>query len=189
MDNKLTETTLHQGRFLSLRQRGQWEFCERVNSSGVVVILALTPGNKVLFVEQYRPPVQSRVIEMPAGLAGDIAGQSDESLETAAARELEEETGYRAQTIRRLTTGPASSGMSSEMISFMLAEGLQRVGPGGGDDSEDITVHEIALEQAGQWLIERERAGTPADPKVYAGLWWLQHERAALSNSSASSRR
>ena len=179
MNKHQPETTLHQGRFLSLRQRGHWEFCERVNSSGVVVILAVTPDDKVLFVEQYRPPVQNNVIEMPAGLAGDIAGQSDESLETAAARELEEETGYRAERIRLLTTGPASSGMSSEMVSFLLAEGLQRVGPGGGDDSEDITVHEVTLSQAGQWLIEREREGTPADPKVYGGLWWLQRERAA----------
>ncbi|MCC5793261.1 MAG: NUDIX hydrolase [Chromatiales bacterium] len=174
VDSNTTERTIHSGRHLAFKQRGHWEYCERVGSHGVVVILALTPDGKVLLVEQFRPPIQRNVIEMPAGLAGDIAGQSDESLEQAAARELEEETGYRARSIRLLTTGPASSGLSSEMVSFMLAEGLERIGPGGGTDSEEITVHEVPLAEAGPWLIERERAGVPADPKVYGGLWWLE---------------
>lgn len=168
--------TLYQGRFLRLMRRGHWEFCARSNSSGVVVILALTDEQRVLFVEQFRPPIGKNVIEMPAGLAGDIAGQENEALEQAAMRELEEETGYRAKTIRQLTCGPASSGMSSEMITFLLAEDLEKVGPGGGDASEDITVHEIPFERAGDWLIEREAAGIPTDPKVYGGLWWLSRE-------------
>ena len=65
--------TLYQGRWLRLRRRGRWEFAERNNPGGAVIILAITPDDKVLFVEQYRVAVQQFTIEMPAGLVGDLA--------------------------------------------------------------------------------------------------------------------
>src|SRR5690606_33221547 len=80
-----------EGRFLRMVREDGWEWVQRTRISGVVVVAAVTPEGKVLLVEQHRPPVGGRVLEMPAGLAGDIAGQEDEALETAARRELEEE--------------------------------------------------------------------------------------------------
>lgn len=167
--------TLYQGRWLNLRKRGRWEYAERTNPAGAVIILALTPDDKLLFVEQYRVPIQQTTIEMPAGLVGDIAGQSDEGALIAAQRELEEETGYRCQRVEFIHRGPSSSGMSTEMIAFVRAYDLQKVGTGGGDESENITVHEVPVGEAGAWLFARAAEGYSIDPKLFAGLWFLEH--------------
>ncbi len=167
--------TLHQGRWLSLRRRGRWEYAERNNAGGAVIICAVTPQDKVLFVEQYRVAIRARSIEMPAGLVGDLADQLDEDALVAARRELEEETGYRCGRLQLIHEGPSSSGMSTEMIAFVRAWDLVRVGPGGGDATENIVVHEVAREQAGRWLFERAAEGYSVDPKLFAGLWFIEH--------------
>lgn len=167
--------TLHQGRWLSLRQRGRWEYVERNNPGGAVIILAVTPEDRILFVEQYRVPILQRTIEMPAGLVGDLAEQADESALIAAARELEEETGYRCGRVEFVHAGPSSSGMSTEMIAFVRARDLVKVGDGGGDESEDIIVHEVPRAEAGGWLFARAAEGYSIDPKLFAGLWFIEH--------------
>ena len=167
--------TLYEGRWLSLRKRGRWEYAERNNPAGAVIILALTPDDKVLFVEQYRVSILQNTIEMPAGLIGDLADQPDESTLVAARRELEEETGYRCQRVEFIHRGPSSSGMSTEMIAFVRARDLHKVGPGGGDESENIVVHEIPRSGAGAWLFARAAEGYSIDPKLFAGLWFLDH--------------
>lgn len=161
------------GRFLRLVRRGSWEWAERTNARGVVVIVALTDDDKLLLIEQHRPPIGGPVIEFPAGLAGDEHGAENEDLSVAAARELEEETGYRAARIEWLTAGPVSAGMSSEVLTFFRAHGLVRVGAGGGVAGEEITLHEIPLKEAHSWLARRHSEGVMADPKVYAGLYYL----------------
>ena len=93
---------LHEGEFLRLKRRDHWEYVERANARGAVVIVALTADDELLLVEQPRLPLQANVIELPAGLVGDIAGAEDEDLEIAGMRELEEETGYRAGRIDNL---------------------------------------------------------------------------------------
>ena len=167
--------TLYQGRWLTMRQRGRWEYVERNNPGGAVIILAVTPQDRVLFVEQYRVPILQRTIEMPAGLVGDLAEQSDEGALIAAVRELEEETGYRCGRIEFIHEGPSSSGMSTEMIAFARAWDLEKVGPGGGDETEDIIVHEVPRAEAGAWLFARAAEGYSIDPKLFAGLWFLEH--------------
>lgn len=162
------------GRFLRLVREGHWEWAERTNAHGVVVIVALTPADEVLFVEQHRIPVGARVLEMPAGLAGDDPGSAGEALATAAGRELEEETGWRAGRIEWLTHGPVSAGMTSEVLTFFLARDLARVSAGGGVEGEDIVVHAVPRSGAHAWLAERHAAGVLADPKVYAGLYFLE---------------
>ncbi len=167
--------TLHAGRFLSLVRRGHWEFATRHGATGVVALVAMTDDAKLLLVEQVRPPVGKRVIELPAGLAGDIAGEESESLATAAQRELLEETGYAAQEVRLLTEGPSSAGLTDEMITFFLMTGLTKIGEGGGDASEDIVLHEVPLAAVPDWLDEHRRAGWAIDPKIYVGLFWIEH--------------
>ncbi|HEX7341474.1 MAG TPA: NUDIX hydrolase [Rhodanobacteraceae bacterium] len=167
---------LYQGQWLTLKTRGHWEFVERNNPGGAVIIIAVTTDDCVLFVEQFRVPIMQRTIEMPAGLVGDIAGHDDESALLAAQRELEEETGYACDDIRFLHAGPSSAGMSTEMMAFVRAHGLRKVGPGGGDASEDITVHEIPRTRAGAWLLAKAREGYSIDPKLFAGLWLLEHD-------------
>lgn len=167
--------TLYEGKWLSLRKRGRWEYAERNNPGGAVIILAVTPEDKVLFVEQYRVSILQNTIEMPAGLVGDLVDQPDEGPLLAAQRELEEETGYRCARIEFIHRGPSSSGMSTEMMTFARAWDLQKVGPGGGDESENIVVHEVPRTEAGQWLFARAADGYSIDPKLFAGLWFIEH--------------
>ena len=167
--------TLYEGRWLSLRKRGRWEYVERNNPGGAVIILAVTPDDNVLFVEQYRVSILQNTIEMPAGLVGDLVDQADESALLAARRELEEETGYRCGHIEFVHRGPSSSGMSTEMITFVRAWQLEKVGAGGGDETENIVVHEVPRSGAGAWLFARAAEGYSIDPKLFAGLWFIEH--------------
>lgn len=159
-----------QGKHLQVVLRDGYECIERRNIAGIVGIIAVTDDRRLILVEQFRPPMQARVIELPAGLAGDTADFRDESLETAARRELMEETGYQAQDVVVIATGAASAGMSNELITLMLASGLAKVGAGGGDEHEDITVHEVPLDGLTGWLGERQARGTVIDLKVYSAL-------------------
>lgn len=165
--------THYRGRYLSLLEKDGWEFASRSNASGVVVLIPVTDAGEILLVQQYRKPVAATVIELPAGLVGDHAN-SGESILDAARRELEEETGYAATRMEVLMACPSSAGMSDEVIHFVLATGLTRVGPGGGDSSESIEVLPVPLSQVDGWLAARQAAGRPMDPKIYAALYWLQ---------------
>ena len=170
----MTQDITHfKGRYLSLLERDGWEFASRNNASGVVVLVAVTNDEEIILVEQYRKPVGARVIELPAGLVGDHV-DPDESILDAAARELEEETGYAASQIELLMECPSSAGMSDEVVSFVLAKELTRMGPGGGDDSEDIEVHIVPLTEVDAWLTRQQSVGKPLDPKIYAALYWLK---------------
>ena len=92
--------------------------------------------------------------------------------ETAARRELIEETGYHAASLEELLTSPSTPGMADEIITIYFASGLERVGPGGGDGNENITVHHVPVENAVEWLDARQAEGIMLDPKIYAGLFW-----------------
>lgn len=175
----MTETeTLCNGKWLRLKRRGRWEYAERTNPGGGVMIIAVTPEDRILFVEQYRPAIECMTIEMPAGLVGDVASSAGESAVDAAHRELIEETGWRAGRITFLMEGPTSAGMSNEILAFVRARGLERVEAGGGDETEDITLHEVPRSDAAGWLVEKINAGYSIDPKMFAGLFML--ENAAL---------
>ena len=163
----------YNGRFLGLKERDRWEYAFRTNASGVVVMVPVTDAGELVLVEQYRIPVQNRVLELPAGLVGD-SGDIEEDFKTAAQRELLEETGYRAASMEKLLTSPSTPGMADEMITIYFASGLERVGPGGGDGNEDITVHLVPLDRAPGWLEARMAEGIMLDPKIYAGLFWAQ---------------
>jgi len=162
---------LAKGRWLTFIDEGGWEYVTRPGVSGIVVIVAVTPAQKLVLVEQYRPAVHKRVIELPAGLVGDADGRRAESLRDAAARELEEETGYAAAEMVTLFEGPIAVGVSDEVVSFFHARGLTRVGAGGGDETEDITVHEVPLADLPMFFKQKMKEGLGVDPKIYAGLF------------------
>ncbi len=165
--------TLAEGKFLRLAKRGRWEYVERVNSSGAVVIVAVTPDDKLLLVEQFRVPLQKNVIELPAGLMGDIAGQEQEPQAIAAQRELLEETGYYAAHFHELATGPTTAGLADEVVSFMLATQLEKRTAGGGDEHEEITVHEVPLQGIADHLQALAAKGCAIDTKIFTGLYFL----------------
>jgi ADP-ribose pyrophosphatase len=160
-----------EGRYLRLVSRNTWEYVERTGARGAVAIVAVTSQGRLLLVEQLRPAVGCHVIELPAGLVGDLRDDPDEALSTAAHRELEEETGYRTDTMEWLAGGPASPGLSGEQIAFFRAGTLERVGAGGGDASEDIRVHEVRLSELRDWLLVKAEEGCALDPKIYAGAF------------------
>lgn len=161
-----------EGRFLRTVAQDGWEWVERTNASGAVVIVAVTEGRELVLVEQYRIPLAARVIELPAGLVGDQSGQPHEDLAEAARRELLEETGYEAATLEYLTEGPSSAGLASEVFALYLARNARKIGLGGGDSSESIQVHTVPLDSAPQWLESRRKQGIMLDPKIYAGLYF-----------------
>lgn len=163
---------LAEGRFLRLVARGRWEWAERTNVTGAVVVVAVTPDRELVLVEQYRIPLGCRVIELPAGLAGDEAGSESEAFADAARRELLEETGFSAEKMQFLAEGPSSAGMTTEEYSLFLAKDAKRVGPGGGDANEDIQVHVVPIAQIEPWLDARRQAGVKVDPRVYTGLYF-----------------
>jgi ADP-ribose pyrophosphatase len=174
MSNEMEKTVLYDGRYVRLVKRGNWEFVERKKISGIVGIVALTDERKLILVEQLRVPLQKNVIELPAGLAGDVAGEEDEALANAAARELDEETGYSAERMEYLCEGASSAGITTEIITLFRATGLKKSGGGGGDGTENITVHEIPVKEIDAWLAARAKGGAVIDLKVYAGLRFVE---------------
>ena len=165
--------TLAQGRFLRLVRAGHWEYADRINATGAAVVVAVTEDSKLLLVEQYRIPCGKQVIELPAGIVGDEPDRATEALAEAARRELLEETGYEAGAMELIMTGPSSAGLTSELVSIFIAKQLRRVGKGGGEGNEKITVHEVPLDQIDQWLNEQMGQDRLVDPKVFAGLYFL----------------
>jgi ADP-ribose pyrophosphatase len=159
--------TVYTGSHISVLARGRWEFVSRNTRRPVVGIVALTEERQVVLVEQYRAPVDRRLFELPAGLAGDIAGEEHEPLLSAAKRELLEETGYAASRWTELTEGYTSPGLTDESIVLFLAEGLTRQGPGGGGEHEQISLHLVDVERVIPWLQAQDAA---ADLKLFAGL-------------------
>jgi ADP-ribose pyrophosphatase len=74
-------------------------------------------------------------------------------------------------------TGPASSGLTSEVVTLLLASNLKRVHAGGGVGHENITVHEVPLNEVHDWLAAKSSAGLLIEPKVYAGLYFIGRSR------------
>lgn len=166
-----TPETLFETRWLGLYRFGHWDFVRRPNSDAAVGILAITPDEEIILVEQFRIPMQRRVIEIPAGLVGDEVEFVGESLAETARRELLEETGYRAGTIVPLIASPTSAGMTSEFTHLFHATDLVRENEGGGVGGENIVVHHVPLSGLREWCAAREAEGMVIDFKIHSALW------------------
>lgn len=155
--------TMWQGRFIAAKREGKWEYVSRTRGIRAAVILAIDDGD-VLLVEQYRVPLKRNCIELPAGLIGDDSeGEADE---IAAARELEEETGYRPARIETIGEFSSSPGMVSETFTLVRAHGLQKVHDGGGVAGEDIVVHRVALTDISAFIERQRGLGKMIDVRI-----------------------
>ena len=170
-----------EGKYMKVTRQGTWEYVSRTRGVRAAVIVAIHEGH-VILVEQYRVPIGARCIELPAGLVGDeTAGEeietaavreleeetAGEEIETAAVRELEEETGYTAERMVDLGRYYSSSGMSSEAFTLLRAEGLTKVGEGGGVDAhEEIEVHRVALNAVPAFVKAKRAEGACVDVKL-----------------------
>lgn len=158
------EQTVWQGKFITAKVKGKWEFVSRSRGIKAAVILAIDAENHVILVEQFRVPLGRPCIELPAGLIGDH-GENEDATD-AAARELEEETGYRAARMESLGEFYSSPGMVSESFTLLRAHDLTKVGPGGGVDGEDITVHRVPITGIGQFITESRARGLGIDVRL-----------------------
>ncbi len=152
-----------QGRFITAKRRGNWEYVSRARGIKAAVILAVEDGH-VLLVEQYRVPLGASCIELPAGLIGDH--DDGEDALTSAGRELEEETGYRAGHLEIVGEFFSSPGMVSESFTLVRATGLTKVGDGGGVDGENITVHRVALGNLPSFVQTKRTEGCVVDVRL-----------------------
>lgn len=159
--------TRWEGKFITVRQQGTWEYVSRSRGIHAAVILAIddaADGRHVILVEQYRVPLKVNCLELPAGLVGD--DRAGEAAEVAAARELEEETGYRAAHWRTVGEFYSSPGMVSESFTLLVATGLDKVGAGGGVAGEDIVVHRVPLDGIEQFIAAKRVEGCGIDVRV-----------------------
>ena len=171
MSTNNDRSVLAQGKFLRLVAESGWEWVERTNSDGAAVIAAVTEDNCLVLVEQYRVPMQSRVVELPAGLTGDDPGTEGEEAIDAARRELFEETGYEGSDWHFAIHGPASPGLATEVYSLFVARGVKKTGRGGGDARENIEVHAVPLVELDDWLEAKRQSGVIVEPKIYVGRY------------------
>lgn len=117
---------------------------EIVKHPGAVAVIAITPQNKILLVEQYRKPLERSLLEIPAGKI-----ELDEDPKITAIRELEEETGYRTEDLQYITSFYTSPGFANEIIHIYFSNALQKVeNPISGDEDEFIEIHELSIAEA-----------------------------------------
>ena len=161
--------TVWAGKYISVLKRGRWEYVSRTGSINAVVILAEHDG-KVILIEQYRVPVGGRCLELPAGLVGDEDEHA--TVEETAVKELEEETGLTCERVERLGEFHSSPGMVAESFTLVRAHGVRKIGDGGGNEHEDITVHLVARQDIPAFIQSRRDAGSAVDVKLLLFLDW-----------------
>ena len=167
MEEKSVSTKrIFDGRLIGVRvdtvqlPNGQEATREIVEHPGAVAIIAITDENKLVLVRQYRRPTGEVLLEIPAG----VPGKEEQGTE-AARRELEEETGYQAKSIKNIFAGYSSPGYSDELIEFYLATELT-LAPAHPDEDEFVEVELIDL-KAGLNLI---KTGKIKDNKTAVGI-------------------
>lgn len=165
-----TEEIMWEGRFVTAKRKGRWEYVSRSRGIRAAVIIAIdgTDDPHMILVEQYRVPLGRNCLELPAGLVGD--NDHGEDATTAAIRELEEETGYRAAKMIDLGEFYSSPGMVSESFSLFRAEGLEKVSEGGGTDGENITVHRVPLSGFADYVAARRAEGLGIDVRLMIAM-------------------
>jgi ADP-ribose pyrophosphatase len=168
-DKNAPVETMWAGKYITALKQGRWEYVSRTGSTNAVVVLAEHEG-KVILIEQYRVPVGGYCLELPAGLVGDEDAHA--TVEGTAVKELEEETGFTADRIEHLGCFHSSPGMVAESFTLVRAHGIRRVGEGGGNEHEDITVHLVPRDEIPAFIQSRRDAGTAVDVKLLLFCGW-----------------
>lgn len=157
--------TLYEGHYLTLLEDGGYEYVVRRTGIGVAIIVATTDIQNLILIEQFRPPLGRSIIELPAGCQ-----EPEEDIQDTAARELEEETGYKPEEVFLIGSGPSSVGLTNEMLYFFLMYNCHKYNSDGGVDGEKIKTHEVPILQVPDWLAIRSNE-IEVDPRIYAGMY------------------
>jgi ADP-ribose pyrophosphatase len=164
---------IHRGRIISVcadvlknAARKKWDI---VLHPGAVVVIPVAPDGSLLFIKQWRRAVGAILIEFPAGTL-----DPEESSERCAARELQEETGFKATALTRIGGFYSTPGFCTEYLHLFVGQGLEP-SPLPHDDDEAIDLLPLPLEEALEWASR----GTICDAKTVASLllyqrWMLQ---------------
>jgi ADP-ribose pyrophosphatase len=155
--------TVFEGDHLLVAERDGWQYVERKKGKEAAAVIAFTEKDELILTEQFRKPVNARVIDFPAGLIGD---DGTDDPEATARKELEEEAGYTCDAVELVAKGPTSAGITSEIVSVYRAKGVRKSGIGGGVDGESITVHLVPREEVQKWVRDKERQGLMIDIKL-----------------------
>ena len=134
---------------------------EVIRHVGAVCVIPITDDGYAVMERQYRYPVDEVILEIPAGKLDS----KEENHETAALRELEEETGYRAENWVDFGEFYGSAAILSERISLFLATGLTP-GETNPDEDEFLRVRKIPLSE----LVNQILAGKVPDGKTQAAV-------------------
>ena len=146
---------------------------ELVFHPGGVGVLAITSEDKIVLVKQFRKPLEQVLLEIPAGKIE--TGEGRTPLETGA-RELEEETGYRAESYEHVTSMYLSPGFANEKLHIYHAKNLFKVeNPLPKDDDEVLEIYELDFTEANEKL----RSGEICDAKTIVAMqhWALLREQ------------
>ena len=182
LEEQVVDTRLvHRGRYLDVRidtiQRADGSTGTRdvVRHPGAVAVLALDEGSRLLLVRQWRIPAGRAMLEIPAGTL-DVHEGVTEDPDVAARRELEEETGSRAASWRRLASFWTAPGFATELMHLYLATGLEsahgddRLAP---DEDERLELSRFTIDEA----MAMVDAGEIVDAKSMLGILWLDRLR------------
>jgi ADP-ribose pyrophosphatase len=182
LEEQVVESRLvHHGRYLDVRidtiQRADGSTGTRdvVKHPGAVAVLALDTDDRLLLVRQWRLPAARAMLEIPAGTL-DVHEGVTEDPAVAVRRELEEETGSRASSWRRLASFWTAPGFATELMHLYLATGLEsvhgddRLAP---DEDERLELSRLTIDEALAML----DAGEIVDAKSMLGILWLERLR------------
>jgi ADP-ribose diphosphatase len=173
---------LHQGRYLTFRidtiERADGTRSTRdiVGHPGAVAVIAMDAEDRVLLVRQWRTPALRVLLEIPAGTLDVDAAAVVEDPEIASRRELEEETGYRAGSWRKLASFWTAPGFASELMHLYLATDLEPAHPDerlGPDEDEHLRLERLPFADA----VAAVERGEIADAKSILGLLWVERLR------------
>ena len=166
IEKTISSNLVYQGRILNLRvdkvllPNGKEGGREVVEFSQAVTVVAITENDQILLVKQYRYPVEEVLVELPAGKM-----DRQENPEESARRELQEETGYTAESMIKLCEFYTTPGFTNELMHVFLA---QKLTPGAQNPDEDefVEVAYVPFEEALNMIFN----GSIRDGKTIAGL-------------------
>ena len=148
---------------------GNFSTREIVKHPGAVAIIPVTDDGKIIFVEQYRKPLERSIIEIPAGKI-----ELDEAPAITAVRELEEETGYTTEALEHITSFYTSPGFADEIIHLYYTDQLTQLEEKvEGDEDEFVEIHVLTLEEAENYVKEKKIY----DAKTIYALTYLKLRR------------
>jgi len=180
-----SQKTAYEGRFLRIVEKsvnnsrgikGVWESIERTNvqGRGAVIIIAITAEGELILEKNWRPPIESYVIQFPAGLT-DVPGEEEKE---TARRELLEETGYLAGELIPVMSVPLAPALAATHAMHYFAPGVEFKGKTADKDIEEIEVVKIKLAHVADYLLN-----LPPDVELdlrVPGILWIMQKRGLI---------